>query len=52
MREAQFNRPVTIAFKQKVFELIKCITDEQKISIAQWVREAAEKRLEDEGGGS
>ena len=48
MREAQFNRPLTIAFTQELFEGIKQITDEQKISIAQWVREAAEEKLKEE----
>lgn len=48
MREAQFNRSMTIAFKQVTVDDVMQVTDEQKISFAQYVREAVEEKLERE----
>jgi hypothetical protein len=45
MRESKYNRPLTIAFTQEIFEKIKRLTDQQKISMAQWIRAAAEQVL-------
>lgn len=46
MRESKYNRPLTIAFTQEIFERIKQLTDQQKISMAQWVRTSAEQALQ------
>ncbi|MEI7638389.1 MAG: hypothetical protein WCJ37_13855 [Syntrophus sp. (in: bacteria)] len=48
MREASFTRPLTVALPEEVFRQIKEITDEKRISMAQWVRAVAEKALAEE----
>jgi hypothetical protein len=45
MKQASFTKPLSVSFTQKIFQEIKTITDEQKISMAQWVRTACEKAL-------
>jgi hypothetical protein len=45
MKVAHFTKPLTVAFDRAVFEKIKQITDEQKISMAQWVRDAVDAAL-------
>ncbi len=45
MREAKYNRSLTVAFEPEDIEEFKQITDEKKISMAQWVREAAKEKL-------
>ena len=40
MKQAQFKRPLTIAFRQDMFAKIKQKSDEEKISMAEWVRTA------------
>ena len=45
MKKASFTKPLSVAFSESVFQQIKKITDEQKISMAQWVRTACEKAL-------
>jgi hypothetical protein len=45
MKEAKFTKPLTVAMQPGVYEQIKQITDEKRISMAQWVREIAEKAL-------
>ena len=45
MRKSQFSRPLSIALPPDHFEQIKQITDDQQISIAQWVREAVAAAL-------
>ena len=46
MRTSQFSKALTIALPPEHFEQIKQITDEQQISMAQWVREAVAAALE------
>ena len=46
MRTSQFSRPLTIALPPEHFEKIKGITDEQHISMAQWVRDAVAAALD------
>ncbi len=41
MREALFQKSLTIALPQEVYLKIKNITDERKVSMAHWVREVA-----------
>ena len=45
MRKARFRKQLTIAIPQEHFELIKQITDEQEISLAEWVRDAVAAAL-------
>ena len=46
MRTSKFTKALTIALPQKHFEQIKQITDEQGISLAEWVRNAVAAALE------
>jgi hypothetical protein len=45
MRTSQFTKALTIALPPDHFEQIKKITDEQQISLAQWVRDAVAAAL-------
>ena len=45
MKMAQFTKPLTIALRPEIFDRIKCITDDQRISMAEWVRDAVEASL-------
>ena len=38
MREAKFTKSLTVALPIDVYQKIKQITDDEKISLAQWVR--------------
>ena len=41
MREALFQKSLTIALPQEVYLKIKEITDERKVSMGHWMREVA-----------
>jgi len=45
MREALFQKSLTIALPQEVYLKIKNITDERKVSMAHWMREVAIESL-------
>ena len=45
MRKAKFQKQLTIAIPSEHFEQIQQITDEQEISLAEWVREAVAAAL-------
>ena len=45
MKEAKFTKPLTVGLQPEVYDQIKKITDEKRISMAQWVREIADKAL-------
>jgi hypothetical protein len=45
MRTSKFTKALTIALPPEHFEQVKQITDEQQISMAQWVREAVAAAL-------
>ena len=45
MRRRQFSKSLTVALPMKHFDLIKEITDEEHISLAQWVRNAVAAAL-------
>ena len=45
MKIAQFTKPMTVALRPEIFDQIKRVTDDQKISMAEWVREAVEASL-------
>lgn len=40
MRKRQFSKALTIALPPEDYEQIKQITDDQQISMAEWVRDA------------
>ena len=46
MREAKFTKSLTVALPIDVYQKIKQITDDEKISLAQWVRRAVNIALE------
>ena len=45
MRKARFKKQLTIAIPPEHFEQIQQITDEQEISLAEWVRDAVSAAL-------
>ena len=45
MKKASFTKPLSVAFSESVFQQIKEITDQQRISMAEWVRVACERPL-------
>ena len=45
MREALFQKSLTIALPEEVYLKVKKITDERKISMAHWMREVAIEAL-------
>jgi len=46
MREAKFVKSLTVALSVDAYQKIKEITDDEKISMAQWVRRAVNLALE------
>ena len=46
MKEAQFVKSLSVALSVDVYQKIKEITDDEKISMAQWVRRAIHTALE------
>ena len=46
MRKAMHTRPLTISLCDEDYESVKQITDEKEISMAEWFREAAKMKLE------
>jgi len=45
MRKAKFQKQLTIAISPDDFEQIQRITDEQEISLAEWIRAAVAAAL-------
>lgn len=45
MKTQQFQKALTFALPMEHYEKIKQITDDERISIAEWVREAVEAAL-------
>ena len=45
MRKKRFSKQLTIAIQQEHFNQIKQITDDQEISLAEWVRDAVAAAL-------
>ena len=45
MREAKFTKSLTVALPIDVHQKIKEITDDEKISMAQWVRKVVNMAL-------
>jgi len=50
MRKARFQKQLTIAIPPEHFEQIQQITDEQEISLAEWVRDAISAALNNNSG--
>jgi len=46
MREAKFVKSLSVALPVNVYQKIKQITDDEKISMAQWVRKVVNMALE------
>ena len=46
MREAKFTKSLTVALPIDVYQKIKQITDDEKISMAQWVRKLVNLALD------
>ena len=46
MRKAKFKKQLTIAIPPEHFEEIQKITDDQKISLAEWIRDAVAAALQ------
>ena len=49
MKIAQYTKSLTVALRQEIYDRIKAITDESGISMADWIREASEKSLFENG---
>ena len=45
MRTRQYSKSLSVALPQEHFDLIKQITDDQQISMAEWVRDAVASAL-------
>ena len=45
MKEALFTKSLTVALSQDVYREVKKITDDKKISMAEWVRDAVQTSL-------
>ena len=46
MREARFVKSLTVAVTVDVYQKIKEITDDEKISMTRWVRQAINQALD------
>jgi hypothetical protein len=46
MKEAEFTKSLSVALSVDVYQKIKEITDDEKISMAQWVRRAVNMALQ------
>ena len=46
MREAMFIKSLSVAMPEDVYQKIRELTDNEKISMAQWVRRAISKALD------
>ena len=45
MRISQFHKSLSVALNKEVFDRIKEITDEDQISMSEWVRKAVDSEL-------
>ena len=45
MKQAVFTKSLSFALRPEAYDEIKAITDEKKISLADWVREAVDAAL-------
>lgn len=49
MKTATFTKPLTVMLSPDTYEQIKQITDRERISMGEWVREAVEMALKNSG---
>lgn len=49
MKYAKFTKPLTIALENHIYKQIKDISDNQPISMAEWVRDMLAKTLVEAG---
>ena len=45
MKKATFQKSMTVALRQEVYDSIKAITDQSNISMGTWVRDALDQAL-------
>jgi hypothetical protein len=45
MLKRRYTRPVTITLEEAIFERIKMITDQDEVSLSEYVREAIDMRM-------
>ncbi len=50
MKVAQFTKSLAVALSEEVYRKIKKITDEERISMAEWVRRIIDESLISLGG--
>ena len=48
MKKKLYTRPVSIVMPEKMFELISELTDQQEISVSDYIREALQEKLSNE----
>jgi hypothetical protein len=48
MKEACFTKSLTVAFSEEVYNKVKAVTDQKRISMGEWVRVAVEEALADD----
>jgi predicted HicB family RNase H-like nuclease len=48
VKKAIFTKPMTVTVRPDVYKRLKAVTDRQEISIADWIRTAIDKALENE----
>jgi len=48
MKEACFTKALTVAFSVEVYNKVKAVTDQKRISMGEWVRLAVEEALAEE----
>jgi Arc/MetJ-type ribon-helix-helix transcriptional regulator len=48
MKKKLYTRPVSIVMPEKMFEQISELTDQQEISISDYIREALQEKLSNE----
>jgi predicted DNA-binding protein len=48
MKKRIYTRPVSIMLSTEMYEQISGLTDQQEISVSDYIREALEERLENE----
>ncbi len=45
MRKAKYRKSLTVVLSEEVFQKIKAITDKERISMAEWIREIVDNAL-------
>ena len=45
MREARFVKPLSVNLSDEMYQKIKEVTDQERVSMAEWIRKIAEKAI-------